>query len=123
MSGNVIRPKVLVVEDEFLIRLTLVEALQDEGYAVAEADTGHAALALAPGVDLLLTDIQLPGGMDGLALAARIREGAPALPVIFMTGRLDQAFEMASPNDLFITKPYTLTDICTAARRMLPQTA
>lgn len=121
MSGNATRPKVLVVEDEFLIRLTLVEALQDEGYAVVEAETGDAALAQAQGVNLLLTDIQLPGGMDGRVLAARMREQAPDLPVIYMTGRPDQAFEMASPLDAFIAKPYTLTDICNAARRMLPQ--
>lgn len=121
MSGNATRPKVLVVEDEFLIRLTLVEALQDEGYAVVEAETGDAALAQAHGVHLLLTDIQLPGGMDGRVLAARMREQAPDLPVIYMTGRPDQAFEMASPLDAFIAKPYTLTDICSAARRMLPQ--
>lgn len=121
MSGNATRPKVLVVEDEFLIRLTLVEALQDEGYAVVEAETGDAALAQAQGVNLLLTDIQLPGGMDGRVLAARMREQLPDLPVIYMTGRPDQAFEMASPLDAFIAKPYTLTDICNAARRMLPQ--
>ena len=84
--------RVLVVEDEFLIRLTLSEALGDEGFEVLEAETGDAALPLlAPGSDvrLLLTDIQLPGSLNGLALVDRVRQSMPDLPVIYMTGRPD----------------------------------
>ena len=124
MSGSVQRPQILVVEDEFLIRLTLVEALGDEGYAVLEAESGDAALPMLQNcgaISLLLTDIQLPGSLDGRALAVRLRQDTPDLPVIFMTGRPDQAFEVASPLDVFITKPYTLNDICIAAKRLVPQ--
>lgn len=124
MSGSVQRPQILVVEDEFLIRLTLVEALGDEGYAVLEAESGDAALPMLQNcgaISLLLTDIQLPGSLDGRALAVRLRQDIPDLPVIFMTGRPDQAFEVASPLDVFITKPYTLNDICIAAKRLVPQ--
>lgn len=125
MSASVNRPRILVVEDEFLIRLTLVEALGDEGYEVLEAESGDAALPMLAegGISLLLTDIQLPGSMNGRALAGLLRQDMPDLPVIFMTGRPDQAFEMASPRDVFIAKPYTLNDICAAAKRLVQQPA
>ena len=114
--------RVLIVEDEFLIRLTLAEALGDEGFDVLEAETGDAALPmLVPGcgIQLLLTDIQLPGSLNGRALATRVRQLLPNLPVIYMTGRLEpDSAGTASPLDAFIAKPYTLTDICEAARRL-----
>ena len=114
--------RVLVVEDEFLIRLTLVEALSDEGFDVAEAETGDLALPMLqsdPSIQVLLTDIQLPGALDGRRLAQRARETRPDLPVLFMTGRPDPAIEAAaSPIDRFIAKPYTLSDICSAVRSL-----
>lgn len=115
--------RVLVVEDEFLIRLTLAEALGDEGFEVLEAETGDDALPMltaASGIRLLLTDIQLPGTLNGRALATRVRQILPALPVIYMTGRPEpDTAGPASPLDAYITKPYTLTDICNAAKRMV----
>ena len=114
--------RILVVEDEFLIRLTLVEALSDEGFDVAEAETGDMALPMLEAdssIDVLLTDIQLPGELDGKRLAQRARETRPDLPVLFMTGRPDPVAEAAaSPLDRYIAKPYTLSDICSAVRSL-----
>ena len=113
-------PRVLIVEDEFLIRMTLAEALGDEGFDVVEAETADAALPILtadPEIRLLLTDIQLPGVLNGRTLAQKAREHTPALPVIFMTGQPDPN-DMSSPLDVFISKPYTLNDICDAARRL-----
>ena len=113
-------PRVLVVEDEFLIRMTLTEALGDEGFDVVEAETGDAALPMLeadPNIRLLLTDIQLPGRLNGRALAQKARECKPTLPIIYMTGRPDPG-DVTSPLDVFISKPYTLNDICEAARRL-----
>ncbi len=116
------RIRVLLVEDEFLIRLTLAEALTDAGYEVLEAETGDAALAVLeadPSIRLLLTDIQLPGQLDGLRLVARARAGRPSLPVIYMTGRPDRMGRMAgSGQDVFIAKPYLPSDVCAAAKRL-----
>ena len=114
------QPRVLVVEDEFLIRVTLAEALGEEGFEVLEAESADAALPMLqsdPGIRLLLTDIQLPGVLNGRTLAEKAREQLPGLPIIFMTGRPD-AGESGSPLDVFISKPYTLTDICEVARRL-----
>jgi CheY-like chemotaxis protein len=115
------QPRVLVVEDEFLIRMTLAEALGDEGFEVVEAESGDDALPILradPGIRLLLTDIQLPGALNGRSLAQKAREHFPALPVIYMTGRPDPR-DTGSALDVFIAKPYTLTDICAAARRLV----
>ncbi len=117
-----LQPRVLVVEDEFLIRLTLVEALSDEGFLVLEAETGDAALPILQSdttISLLLTDIQLPGTLNGHALASKARENLPYLPIIFMTGRPSTDDEAdGSDRDVFISKPYTLANICQAAKRL-----
>ena len=117
--------RLLLVEDEFLIRLTLSESLLDAGYEVidvADADEAlsrleeHAALPLRA----LLTDVQLPGPIDGHALAARLREAQPDLPVIFMTGRPDHGSAAGSvKRDLFIAKPYLPSEVVAAVGRLL----
>ena len=112
--------KVLVVEDEFLVRLTLVEALSDEGFQVLEAETGDAALPILQSygeISLLLTDIQLPGTINGHVLASKARENLPNLPIIFMTGGPDEETG-GSGRDVFISKPYTLANICSTAKRL-----
>jgi CheY-like chemotaxis protein len=120
MSTVVSSPRILIVEDEFLIRMTLAEALGDEGFDVVEAESGDDALPILqsdPAIKLLLTDIQLPGILNGRALARQAREHTPTLPIIFMTGQPDPG-DTPSDRDVFISKPYTLFDICEAARRL-----
>ncbi|MEJ1977589.1 MAG: response regulator [Acetobacteraceae bacterium] len=117
------RARVLVVEDEFLIRLTLSEVLADEGYDVLEAETGDAALVLLendPSISVLLTDVQLPGSLDGRALVQRVRQTIPDLPVIYMTGRPDSMTGQATgAREMYVAKPYLPSDICAAIQRML----
>lgn len=115
------RSKVLVVEDEFLVRLTLVEALSDEGFQVLEAETGDAALPILQDcreISLLLTDIQLPGTINGRTLALKARENLPNLPIIFMTGGSNAEEPDGSAQNVFISKPYTLANVCRTARRL-----
>lgn len=115
-------PKVLIVEDEFLIRLTLAEALSDEGFQVSEAESGDEGLSVFTqddGIELLITDIQLPGTLDGIGLARAARRRTPGLPVIFMTGRAEDANEARSANDAFVPKPYLPSEICAVARRLI----
>ena len=84
-----------------------------------EAEDGAAALALLhgdPSVALLLTDMQLPGRMDGHALAAEARKTRPDLPVIYTSGRPDVSAR--GPRDVFLAKPYLPSDIISAVRRM-----
>ncbi|MBV8094990.1 MAG: response regulator [Acetobacteraceae bacterium] len=116
-------PHVLLVEDEFLIRLTLAEALQDAGFVVSEAETGEQALAvLRDGADVgvLLTDIQLPGKMSGLELAQAARQSRPSLRVIYVTGRPDTvAGTNTSSREALITKPYLPSEVISTVRRLV----
>lgn len=114
--------RVLVVEDDFLIRLTLCEVLADEGYEVVQAESGDEAIGLlGPGViDVLLTDIQLPGSRNGRDLVRDARRARPDLPVIFMSGRPDALDSLpAGGRDLYVSKPYLPSEICAAVRRIL----
>src|SRR5689334_18576839 len=79
---------VLVVEDEPLVRDTIVHELEDAGFGVLEAETAEAGLAILQQrpVSLLFTDIRLPGPMDGWGLAEAARVLFPNLPVIYATG-------------------------------------
>lgn len=80
-------PKVLLVDDDALLRETLAEALRAAGMIVSEADNGATAFAMigGGGFDLVVTDLYMPDG-DGLELLMRMRDAAIATPVIVMTG-------------------------------------
>ena len=83
------RIRVLFVEDEFFIREWIAESLSEQGFAVDSVTNAADALSQitrAP-IDVLLTDINLPGGMDGAALARRARELQPGLAVIYASAR------------------------------------
>jgi DNA-binding response OmpR family regulator len=120
-----VKLRIMLVEDEFLIRLTLAEALAEEGYEVIEAESGDEALAAldAAGgpIGLMLTDIQLPGSLDGRALAGRVRERQPGLPVIFMSGRPDALPDAGGAPQMMVAKPYLPSDICAAVRTLLAE--
>ena len=114
-------PRLLLVEDEFLIRLTLSEVLGDDGFEVVEAEDADGALARLgdPGeFAMMLTDIQLPGSCDGRALARHARETRPRLPVIFMSGR-PETDRNESPLDTYVSKPYSPSALSATVRRIL----
>lgn len=80
--------RILLVEDDPLVREPVVEALREEGYDVIHASNGEEALAWCKRrvADVLITDIRLPGQVDGWQIAERCREHDPDLPVIYATG-------------------------------------
>ena len=106
------RPVVLVVEDEWLIRLDLADGLREAGRAVVEAANGAEAIAYlqsgAP-VDLIVTDVRMPGPVDGLAVLTFARRWLPNLPVIVCSGHLDPALAMAAGATAFVRKPYSIS--------------
>jgi CheY-like chemotaxis protein len=101
--------RVLLVEDELLISECVAEWLSDEGFAVRTVTNAADALRhleAAP-VDVLFTDINLPGGMDGTTLARRAREILPDLPVVYASGRVSMLdSRQRVPGSLFVAKPY-----------------
>ena len=104
------KTRILLVEDETLIRVILAETLADEGYDVAAAADGDAAIALLDGPDgfaAVVTDIHMPGTRDGVAVSRHARKKHPDIPVIYVTGRPDALRELGrmTARDTLLRKP------------------
>ena len=115
------QPTVLVVEDEILIRLHVSDFLRDCGYNVLEATDGSQALGMlqadAP-VDIVFTDVTLPGETDGFALAQWIRERKPTLPVVLTSGKATRdALEIGGLK--FFPKPCDYSEVERYIRTLL----
>lgn len=104
------RKSVLVVEDEVLIGEMVCSALADDGFDVHVSHDARDALRyLKSGkrVDVLFTDIDLPGDMDGGSLAREARELRPGLPVVYASGKANGVRHTATvPGSIFLQKPY-----------------
>ncbi len=118
------RGRILVVDDESGIRFSLRGILEDEGFAVAEAETGEAGLELldaGEAFDLMFLDIWLPG-LDGLEVLARLREDRPELPVVMISGHgtIETAVAAIKRGAFdFIEKPLSLEKVLLAAHKAL----
>jgi CheY-like chemotaxis protein len=114
---------VLMVEDEPLISEMVAEVLTDEGFFVRVVSTARDAIAyLASGaeVDILFTDINLPGDMDGSALAEHVRAARPDLPIVYASGRwAPSAEQRLVSRALFLQKPYNPQEAGTLFTRMI----
>jgi DNA-binding response OmpR family regulator len=100
---------VLIVEDEFLISEWVAQSLSDQGFAVHTVSNAADALVhlYSDPVDILFTDINLPGSMDGAALAWRAREILPHLPVVYASARATLLKQDARvPGSVVVPKPY-----------------
>lgn len=107
MSGSA-KPRILMVEDESLLLEVITADLEDAGFAVFQAATAEIALNILKveaSVDILFTDIRLPGLMDGWQLAEAARALRPNLPVIYATG-FSQTPPRLIEGSVFFTKPY-----------------
>ena len=117
---------ILLAEDDEGIRVPLVGALEREGYEVDAVATGTDAVM--SGVDgehdLLILDIGLPG-VDGLEVCQRVREGRPAVPIVFLTaqdGEMDAVGGLDAGADDYITKPFRLAELMARVRSQLRRT-
>jgi len=100
---------VLVVEDEILINEWVTQSLAEQGFAVQSVTNAADALGhlTSDPVDVLFTDINLPGKMDGAALARRARELLPDLPVVYASSRATMlAPDARVPGAIIVPKPY-----------------
>jgi CheY-like chemotaxis protein len=100
--------RILLVEDEMLVRELAFEDLSDAGHEVTTAGTGEEALAIlrrGQGFDVLFTDIRMPGAIDGWQLAAEAKRIVPGLKVIYATGLNDDTGQVKQGERL-LTKPY-----------------
>lgn len=116
--------RILIVDDEPSIISFVEQAMQRAGYRTLTASNGRMAIEIceANGVpDLLLTDFKMPG-MDGDALAARLRQREPDLKVLYLTGFADQLFTERGAlwrDEAFLEKPCTVDGLLEAVSMML----
>lgn len=117
--------RILVIDDEVLVRMLVVDTLEDMGVTAAEAGTGPEGLAILEQmdhVDLLITDVGLPGGMNGREVADRAREMRPGLNVLFITGYAENAalnHGHIGPGTRVLTKPFSVADLVAKVEKLL----
>jgi CheY-like chemotaxis protein len=106
-------PIILVVEDEPMLRMSLTDHLTDCGFSPIEACNAHEAIAILEhgvAIDVVFTDVKMPGSIDGFGLAKWVRENRPDLAVFVasgFSGKLDLARELCA-GEAFFSKPYDL---------------
>jgi CheY-like chemotaxis protein len=109
ISSRLPAATILLVEDEVLVRLELANWLEELGLVVLEASDADEALSLLninPQVDLLLTDIKMPGSMDGIGLGHHLRRRWPLIKIIVLSAMIDTPQADLPANSLFVPKPY-----------------
>lgn len=123
VSVSRIRPlTVLVVEDEPLILLCACDLVERAGFQAVEALDGDQALAILeanPDIAMVFTDIDMPGSIDGLMLAATVAERWPQMAVIVTSGRCMPAASAMPQDAVFFAKPYIEGDVVAVMQRIM----
>ena len=111
---------VLLVDDDDLVRLVTAEELRDYGFEVAEAGSGPEALTVLrtlPPIDVLFTDIRMPGALDGWDLAEQVRRLQPSVAVVYSSGYSATPARMV-PGAHFLSKPYQPAQLVSVLSRL-----
>lgn len=120
---------VLVIDDDATIRMLIADLLKDLGYTVHSAADGASGLEMLRSdlpISLLLTDVGLPGGINGRQVADAARTLRPGLKVLFITGYVQDALTWQSqlePGMHLLTKPFLLEDLAARIKRLLAESA
>ena len=115
------RKVILIVDDEVLIRMAIRATLEDEGYEVREAGNVDEALLVIEdgGIAAVLTDIEMPGTLNGLDLARMIRAVYPSTPLIVTSGRTVPKPGELPEHVLMLTKPFSTDQLLLILREMI----
>jgi two-component system, response regulator PdtaR len=116
---------VLIVEDEPLLRELVVEFVNEAGFVALEAGDANEAIALLKArtdIAVLLTDINMPGSMDGLRLAQTVRDRWPSIKILVVSGRVRLNPSDLPPNSIFLEKPYNGETLIAQLRSLLAST-
>jgi CheY-like chemotaxis protein len=114
------RPVVLIVEDEFLLRMNAVDMIKAAGFEVVEAANADEAIGILETRDItvVFTDIQMPGSMDGLKLARAVRGRWPPIKIVATSGHVDVAETDLPEGGRFLPKPYSPNQIAGLLREL-----
>ena len=116
------KPLVLIVEDEALVRLVAALMLQDAGFDTLEADTAEDALDVLERHDdvrVLFSDVQLPGAMDGLDLAHQVHDRWPDIGLLLTSGGVKVGPSQIPDDGCFLPKPYDGVGMVEAVRNVM----
>lgn len=116
------RIAVLVVEDEALIRMEMVSELEDAGFKVFEAAHADAAIEILIAnlnIRVMFTDVDMPGGMDGLKLAAAVRDRWPPIKIIVTSGYQTIDTKRLGVEGQFVKKPYNTRHVVQSINEMV----
>ncbi len=112
---------ILIVEDEFLLRLDSAEMIETAGFEViqaANADEAIAILKTRPDIHVVFTDIQMPGSMDGLKLARFVRDRWPPIRIVATSGHVRVGEDDLPSGSIFLPKPYRGDQVIAALREL-----
>jgi CheY-like chemotaxis protein len=121
MISEAKRAVILVVEDELLIRMNAVEMIE-EAFEVVEAGNAEEAIVILEGrldVAVVFTDIQMPGTMDGLKLAAVVRLRWPPIKIVATSGQVKIGVGDLPQGSRFLQKPYSPAEIMKTLRELI----
>lgn len=116
------RPTVLVVEDDFLLRMDAVAIVGNAGFRAVEAANADQAIAIIeadPNIHVVFTDVQMPGSMDGLRLARFIKHRWPPIKIVATSGRVRVSKSDLPEGSVFVPKPYSPELIISALRELI----
>jgi CheY-like chemotaxis protein len=116
------RPVVLIVEDEFLLRMNAVDMIAGAGFEVVEAANADQAIEILEArrdITVVFTDIQMPGSMDGLKLARAVRGRWPPIKIVATSGHLDVGETDLPEGGRFLAKPYSPAQIEGVLRELM----
>ena len=114
-------PVVLIVEDEFLLRMDAADIIAAAGFEVVEAENADQAIEILEArrdITVVFTDIQMPGSMDGLKLAAAIRGRWPPIKIVATSGRPGISRDDLPSGSRFLRKPYNASQIVGTLREL-----
>ena len=116
------RPVILIVEDDFFLRMDAVEILSNAGYVAVEAgdaDEAIAILEVRPDIHVIFTDVQMPGSMDGLQLAHFVNDRWPPIKIVGTSGLAGLGTQNLPQGGCFVPKPYLAAEVVRAVDEVL----
>jgi len=117
---------VLVVENDAMINMAAVDAIVDQGYlalSAASADEALIVLAAHPEIEVLFTDIKMPGSIDGLVLASATHRDHPLIDIVIASGSLRPTADEMPAGAAFLPKPYSAKQVADALHKVINQTS
>jgi CheY-like chemotaxis protein len=122
LDHSLVPAVILVVEDEMLLRMRAVDMVEDAGYTSVEAVDADEAVAILESrsdIALVMTDIQMPGSMDGLKLAHTVHERWPPIRIILVSGQLKLSATEIPADSRFFGKPLEAAEMISLMQKMI----